>query len=156
MFSSYVLYLTRRPPVLHRPERLFPYPTLCPVCNTAPPGQYDYGGPSMLPYAREELVALFDHADDEVERIGASGRKGWQPAYRDAAMMKIAYAYGLRFNELRHLQTVDFARNPHAREFGTFGVCQVRYGKARRGSPHQRRRVLTVSLDERRGRKEGV
>jgi site-specific recombinase XerD len=49
-------------------------------------------------------VALFDHADDEVERIGASGRKGWQAAYRDAVMMKIAYGYGLRFNEVRRLQ----------------------------------------------------
>jgi integrase/recombinase XerD len=87
---------------------------------------------------------LFDHADDEVERIGKSGRKGWQAAYRDAVMMKVAYAYGLRFNELRHLQTVDFARNPHAREFGAFGVCKVRYGKARRGSPHKPRSVLTV------------
>src|SRR3546814_3311350 len=37
-----------------------------------------------------------------------------------------------------------FARNPHAREFGTFGVCKVRYGKARRGSPHKGRSVLTV------------
>src|SRR3546814_12239770 len=59
-------------------------------------------------------------------------------------MMKIAYAYGLRFNELRHLQTVDFARNPHAREFGAFGVCKVRYGKAKRSSPHKPRSVLTV------------
>jgi integrase/recombinase XerD len=59
-------------------------------------------------------------------------------------MMKVAYAYGLRFNELRHLQTVDFARNPHAREFSAFGVCKVRYGKARRGSPHKGRSVLTV------------
>ena len=44
-----------------------------------------------------------------------SGRKGWQAAYRDAVMLKVAYSYGLRFNELRHLQTVDFATNPHAR-----------------------------------------
>jgi hypothetical protein len=47
--------------------------------------------------------------------------------------MKIAYGYGLRFNELRHLQTVDFARNPHAREFGAFGVCKVRYGLLKAG-----------------------
>ena len=103
-----------------------------------------YGWSTRRPYTREEISALFDHADDEVERIGKSRRKGWQAAYRDAVMMKIAYAYGLRFNELRHLQTVDFARNPHAREFGAFGVCKVRYGKARRGSPHKVRSVLTV------------
>ena len=87
---------------------------------------------------------VFDHADTQVETIAGIGRKGWLPAYRDAVMLKIAYSYGLRFNELRHLQTVDFARNPHAREFGRFGVVNVRYGKAKRGSPPKRRSVLTV------------
>ena len=51
---------------------------------------------------------------------------------------------GLRFNEVRHLQTVDFSRNPHGREFGRYGVVQVRYGKAKKGSPPKRRSVLTV------------
>ena len=112
--------------------------------NTAPHVEEYDGQPAKRPYTREEIVALFDHADDEVERIGSSSRKGWQSAYRDAVMMKVAYAYGLRYNELRHLQTVDFARNPHAREFGAFGVCKVRYGKAKRSSPHKARSVLTV------------
>ena len=76
--------------------------------------------------------------------IAASARKGWLPAYRDATMFKVAYSYGLRFNELRHLQTVDFSRNAHAREFGRYGVVQVRYGKAKKGSPPKRRGVLTV------------
>ncbi|MEU0507582.1 site-specific integrase, partial [Nocardia sp. NPDC005998] len=31
-----------------------------------------------------------------------------------------------------------------AREFGQFGCCQVRYGKAKKGSPPKRRGVLTV------------
>lgn len=112
--------------------------------STAPHVQEYDGRPNKRPYTREELVALFDHADDEVERIGASGRKGWQAAYRDAVMMKIAYGYGLRFNEVRRLQTVDLARNPHAREFGAFGVCKVRFGKAKRASPPKPRSVLTV------------
>lgn len=112
--------------------------------NTAPHVQEFDGRPTKRPYTREEISALFDYADEEVERVGSSGRKGWQPAYRDAVMMKVAYAYGLRFNELRHLQTVDFARNPHAREFGPFGVCKVRYGKAARSSPYKPRSVLTV------------
>ena len=73
-----------------------------------------------------------------------SGRKGWLPAYRDAVMFKLAYSYGLRFNELCHLQSVDCARNPHAREFGRYGVVHVRYGKAKKGSPPKRRSVLTV------------
>ncbi|MET4429716.1 hypothetical protein ABIA65_003020 [Mycolicibacterium sp. 624] len=37
----------------------------------------------------------------------------------------------MRFNELRHLQTVDFSRNPHAPEFGRYGVVKVR-GRIRR------------------------
>jgi integrase/recombinase XerD len=87
---------------------------------------------------------LFDHADDQVELIAASGKKGWQAAYRDAVMLKVAYSYGLRFNELRHLQTIDFAANPQARRFGKTGVCKVRFGKSRKGSPHKPRSVLTV------------
>ena len=59
-------------------------------------------------------------------------------------MFKLAYSYGLRCNELRHLQTVDFSGNAHAREFGRYGVVQVRYGKAKKGSPPKRRGVLTV------------
>jgi integrase/recombinase XerD len=112
--------------------------------NTAAHVQEFEGQPSRRPYTKGELQRLFDYADEEVARIAASGRKGWQQAYRDATMLKVAYSYGLRFNELRHLQTVDFATNPHARRFGRFGVCKVRFGKSRRGSPHKPRSVLTV------------
>ena len=112
--------------------------------NTAVHVEEFEGRPAKRPYTRRELQQLFDHADDEVERIAGAGRKGWQAAYRDAVMLKIAYAYGLRFNELRHLQKVDLAANPHARQFGKFGVCKVRYGKSRKGSPFKPRSVLTV------------
>ncbi len=106
--------------------------------------QDNESSPTKRAFTRSELQDFFDHADDQVTLIAASARKGWLPAYRDAIMFKLAYSYGLRFNELRHLQTVDFARNPHAREFGRHGVVHVRYGKAKRGSPHKRRSVLTV------------
>lgn len=39
---------------------------------------------------------------------------------------------------------MDFSRNAHAGEFGRYGVVQVRYGKAKKGSPPKRRGVLTV------------
>lgn len=42
------------------------------------------------------------------------------------------------------LDLPDFGRNPHAPEFGGRGVGHVRYGKAKKGSPHRRRSVLTV------------
>ncbi len=59
-------------------------------------------------------------------------------------LFKVAYGYGLRRNEVRMLDVADFDRNPHAAEFGEYGVCYVRYGKASKGSPPKRRSVLTV------------
>ncbi|CQD22745.1 site-specific recombinase XerD [Mycobacterium lentiflavum] len=35
--------------------------------------------------------------------IANTKKKGWLPTYRDAVMFKVAYSYGVRFNELRHL-----------------------------------------------------
>jgi integrase/recombinase XerD len=56
--------------------------------NTASHVQGYEGRPVKRPFTREELQWLFDHADDEVERVAASGRKGWQAAYRDAVMLR--------------------------------------------------------------------
>ncbi|KZB86582.1 tyrosine-type recombinase/integrase [Amycolatopsis regifaucium] len=112
--------------------------------NSAAHVQHNESGPTKRAFTKRELQTFFDHADDQVAVIAASGRKGYLPAYRDSVMFKTAYSYGLRFNELRHLQTVDFGANPHAKEFGRYGLVHVRYGKAKRGSPPKRRSVLTV------------
>ncbi|MFD8382360.1 tyrosine-type recombinase/integrase [Streptomyces sp. NPDC059679] len=77
-------------------------------------------------------------------RVRGRGRKGWLPAFRDAMLFRTAYAYGLRRNETRMLDTADFGRNPEGAEFGEYGVCYVRHGKAKKGSPPKRRSVLTV------------
>src|SRR5690606_10706550 len=82
--------------------------------------------------------------DNRVERILTQGRKGAIPAFRDAVLLKVAYAWGLRRNELRMLDTIDFGFNPKAPSFGRYGVLYVRYGKAMKGSPPKRRSVLTV------------
>ncbi|WP_330256897.1 site-specific integrase [Nocardia sp. NBC_00565] len=95
-------------------------------------------------FTRKELIALFDHADEQVVRIREAGRKGWVPAFRDAALMKTAYAFGLRRNEIRMLDTADFGRNPDGPEFGEYGVTYVRYGKAKKGSTPKRRSVLAI------------
>ncbi|MBA9058286.1 hypothetical protein HDA42_007464 [Streptomyces costaricanus] len=42
------------------------------------------------------------------------------------------------------LDAVDFGRNPEGPEFGEYGVTYVRSGKAKKGSPPERRSVLTV------------
>lgn len=77
-------------------------------------------------------------------RIRAFGRKGWLPAFRDATLFKTAYAFGTRRNETRMLDAADFGLNPHGTEYGEFGLCRVRFGKAKKGSPPKRHTVLTV------------
>ena len=59
-------------------------------------------------------AGLFDYADDQVDHVREPGRKGWLPAFRDATLFKVAYAYGLRRNEIRMLDLADFGTNPHA------------------------------------------
>jgi hypothetical protein len=55
-------------------------------------------------------------------------------------MLKTTYAFGLRAAEAARLEVHDFGRNPKATEFGDFGVCNVRFGKAMPGSPPKRAR----------------
>jgi site-specific recombinase XerD len=100
--------------------------------------------PDRRPLSREELQAFFDHADEQVARITGKGRKGWQAAYRDAVLFKTMYAWGLRRRETAMLDVIDWGQNPKAPQFGRFGVVNVRYGKASRGSPPRQRTVLTV------------
>src|SRR5258708_14062421 len=42
------------------------------------------------------------------------------------------------------LGIADFGRNHRGPEFGEYGACQVRFGKAMKGSPPKRRGVLAV------------
>lgn len=102
------------------------------------------GRPQRRALTRPELQRLFDAADEHVEGIRRRRRKGFVAAFRDAVMLKTAYAFGLRRRELVRLDVHDFGRNPKAAEFGDFGVCYVRFGKASHGSPPKRRSVLTV------------
>ncbi len=102
------------------------------------------GRPERRPLTRAELQAFFDVADDHVERAAGSRRKGWLAAFRDAALFKVVYGWGLRRREAAMLDVADFAPSPAAPEFGRFGVCHVRFGKAMRGSPPRRRAVATV------------
>jgi hypothetical protein len=105
---------------------------------------------------RTELQAFFDHADDQVAAIRSAGRKGWLPAFRDAALFKVAYGYGLRRNEVRMLDVADFGRNPHAAEFGDYGLCYVRHGKASKGLTAQApQRPDGLALDRRGPRRVG-
>ncbi len=105
--------------------------------NTAVHRSEHEARPVRRSMTRVELQAFVDD-------IRRRGRKGWVAAFRDATMIKTAYAFGLRRHELARLDVHDFGRNPRAVEFGEFGVCHVRFGKAMAGSPPKRRSVLTV------------
>jgi hypothetical protein len=102
------------------------------------------GRPQRRALTRAELQLLFNAADEMVEEIRRHGRKGAVAAFRDTALLKTAYAFGLRRQEVVRLEIHDFGRNPKATEFGDFGVCYVRFGKGSHSSGPKRRSVLTV------------
>ena len=102
------------------------------------------GRPGRRPLTREELVMFFDHCDARVSDRRARGRKGALAAFRDAALFKTIYAWGLRRQEAARLDVHDFSANAHRPSFGAYGTLSVRYGKASRGSAPKRRNVLTV------------
>ena len=117
---------------------------ICHEWNTVIHTSDHEGRPAVRPLSRAEVQALFDYADDLVDRARTSGRKGWLTLFRDATLFKLIYAFGLRRREAAMLDLHDFTRNPTAAEFGRFGVCNVRWGKASRGSQPRRRAVLAV------------
>ena len=117
---------------------------ICHEWNTADHVADYEGDPARRPFSREELQAFFDYADDRVAAARAHGRKGGLAAWRDTAMFKVTYAWGLRRREAAMLDVTDFSTNPAAPELGRFGMLSVRFGKAMRGSPPRRRNVATV------------
>lgn len=117
---------------------------ICHAQNTlAHLAEYE-GKPARRPFTFEEIQRLFDTADDEVARVGGGRTKGAVSALRDAYMVRVAYAYGLRRHELIMLETVDLHRNPASPEYDSFGALHVRFAKGSRGTGPKRRTVLTV------------
>jgi site-specific recombinase XerD len=102
------------------------------------------GSPARRPLTHDEMQRLFDYLDDRVDRVARSGRKGALTALRDAQMIKTAYAFGLRRNELCRLDIADLRPNPHVADWGTYGSVHVRYGKSSKGGVPRRRTVLAV------------
>lgn len=112
--------------------------------NKAKHVQADDSRAVKRPFTLSELQQFFDLADLEPERVLRAGRKGALSAWRDAVAFKTLYGWGLRRNEVRHLQLVDFSRNARAPFFGDWGLVRIRHGKAMRNSPPKQRTVLTV------------
>ncbi|WP_445183489.1 tyrosine-type recombinase/integrase [Pseudonocardia sp. Cha107L01] len=117
---------------------------ICFEWNTAAHTSDYEGRPQRRALSKPELQRLFDYADDRVEAARRSGNKGWLAALRDSAALKTTYAWGLRRREVVMLDLADFGSNPHAPEYGGYGVIYVRWGKANKGSTPKRRSVLTV------------
>jgi integrase/recombinase XerC len=126
-------------------DRFGSYPTqVCTEWNRARHADDYEGVPHRRPFSLEELQRFFDHADGEVDRIRGAGRKGALAAFRDAALMKVVFAWGLRRREAVMLDIADLHRHAGAPAFGCFGALHVRWGKAKRGSPPRRRTVLSL------------
>jgi integrase/recombinase XerD len=87
------------------------------------------GAAERRPLTYDEVQALFDAADGRVEEIRGRGRKGALAALRDAALLKMIYAYGLRRGEARGLDLPDLRSNPKTRS--TAGAAGCSCGGAR-------------------------
>ncbi len=68
---------------------------VCTRWNTPRHVQDGESGPERRAFTVAELQVFFDHLDDRVAAVHGSGRKGWLPAFRDAVLVKTAYAFGL-------------------------------------------------------------
>lgn len=117
---------------------------ICFDWNSAAHSANDEGRPQRRALTKVELQQFFDYADDQVADARRANNKAWLSMMRDSAAFKVAYAWGLRRHELVMLDLEDLGPNPHAPEFGDYGVVYVRWGKANRGSPPKRRSALTV------------
>lgn len=126
-------------------ERFATHPVqVCHEWNTLAHLQDYEGKPGRRPLTRSELQRLLDHADAEVSRLLDEHRKGALPAFRDATLFKVVYAWGMRASEAVGLDVTDFYRNPKAPQFGEYGVMQIRHGKSSRGGPPKRRAVVSL------------
>ena len=105
---------------------------------------------------RDELQALFDAADDDVVSNPGTGQEGLGPRLPSRRHPQGRLWVGAAPARGPHARRSDFAPNPKAAEFGDYGVCQVRFGKAAKGGPPRRaRRAHRLRLVGRSPRRMG-
>src|SRR4029453_357816 len=96
---------------------------ICTEANTAAHVLDVEGRPQRRALTRPELQRLFDAADEHVEGIRRRRRKGFVAAFRDAVMLKTAYAFGLRRRELVGLGGAHLGRHPKTAALGSLVVA---------------------------------
>ena len=111
--------------------------------NTAVHVQDNEADARKRAFTKAELHAFFAHCDDRVARIRPLAARAGCPRSATPPCSRRPTPTGCGATT-RMLDAADFGRNPHGPEFGEFGLCRVRFGKAKKGSPPKRRSVLTV------------
>jgi integrase/recombinase XerC len=96
----------------------------------------DYeGDPEARPFVREEMQRFLDYADDQVDRVARSKRKGTLAAYRDATLFKVMYGWkGLRRTETSRLDMADWGGIRRYRSSAGTGCCMSGSGRLRAAS----------------------
>jgi hypothetical protein len=56
--------------------------------------------PKRRAFSRDEVQRLFDYFDNRVDELYAANKKAWLTTLRDACIANVAYAYGVRRQEL--------------------------------------------------------
>lgn len=102
------------------------------------------GDPRRRPLTIDELEAFFAACEARIAAAHRRGRKGSLQAWRDQALFKVKFAWGLRRAEVAKLDVCDFRPAAKLPEFRGCGQVHVRYGKSKPGGAPQRRTVLTV------------
>jgi hypothetical protein len=84
-------------------------------------------GPGRRPLSYDEIRALFDAADGQVDAIRARQRKGALAAQRDAILLKLIYAFGVRRQEAWGFGCPGPALQPPSRALrsGGWGLCPL-------------------------------
>lgn len=104
--------------------------TRCRLCTsgTAPCTFQDAEeDPARRACTRTELQGVLRLCRRACRRRARRRAQGLAAAFRDATLFEVAYAYGLRRNEVRMLDVADFGARSYAAAFGDYGVCYIRH-----------------------------
>ncbi len=97
-------------------------------------------------FTKADLNTFFKKMDEYIHTCCETRNKAFKSAMRDKVVFSTMLGYGLRINETRMLDVTDFYPSPIAPEFGRFGYCHVRFGKASHGSNYKERRVHILDM----------